>query len=193
MLVAYEEGPLLLVLNVEIVVDGDLVVLPWVRLGELLHKLLVLLCGGLVAREKVQHNFDLDGNIPFNIANILFYFNPYLNNWIISARFNKSQIWKILPGLEFEILDRAVGNNFVTWTNLDEIFHLSFYTLGFWTRVCVNNLSRSQIWYKKGLNVKTKIQMKNEYIKSIQYLKYWVLIILCPVFILCSVWNLDTI
>ncbi len=70
-------------------------------------------------------------NIPFNIANILFYFNPYLNNWIISARFNKSQIWKILPGLEFEILDRAVSDNFVTWPNLDEIFHLSDYTFRF--------------------------------------------------------------
>ena len=92
-LVANEEGPLLLVLNVEIVIDGDLVILPRVSLGELLHKLLVLLSSGLVAREEVQHNFDLDGrNIPFNIANILFYFNPYLNNWIISARFNKSQI-----------------------------------------------------------------------------------------------------
>ena len=60
MLVANEEGPLLLVLNVEIVVDGDLVVLPRVSLGELLHKLLVLLSSGLVAREEVQHNFDLD-------------------------------------------------------------------------------------------------------------------------------------
>ena len=61
MLVANEEGPLLLVLNVEIVVDRDLVVLPRVSLGELLHKLLVLLSSGLVAREEVQHNFDLDG------------------------------------------------------------------------------------------------------------------------------------
>ena len=60
MLVANEEGPLLLVLNVEIVVDRDLVVLPRVSLGELLHKLLVLLSSGLVAREEVQHNFDLD-------------------------------------------------------------------------------------------------------------------------------------
>ena len=61
MLVSDEEGPLLLVLNVEIVVDRDLVVLPRVSLGELLHKLLVLLSSGLVAREEVQHNFDLDG------------------------------------------------------------------------------------------------------------------------------------
>ena len=74
MLVANEEGPLLLVLNVEIVVDRDLVVLPRVSLGELLHKLLVLLSSGLVAREEVQHNFDLDrGKISLLILRT-FYF-----------------------------------------------------------------------------------------------------------------------
>ena len=73
-LVSDEEGPLLLVLNVEIVVDRDLVVLPRVSLGELLHKLLVLLSSGLVAREEVQHNFDLDrGKISLLILRT-FYF-----------------------------------------------------------------------------------------------------------------------
>lgn len=58
-LVPDKEGPLLLVLDVEIVVNGDLVVLSRVGLGQLLDKLLVFLSRGLVAGEKIQHNFDL--------------------------------------------------------------------------------------------------------------------------------------
>ena len=58
-LVSDEESPFLLVLDVEIVVNGDLVVLPRVSLGQLLDKLLVFLSSGLVAGEKIQHNFDL--------------------------------------------------------------------------------------------------------------------------------------
>ena len=45
-----------MVLDVEVVVDGDLVVLVLVRLGQRQHERLVLVRREVVAREEVQHD-----------------------------------------------------------------------------------------------------------------------------------------
>ena len=55
-MVADEEGPLAVVLDVEVVVDGDLGVLLGVRLRQRHHERLVLVRREVVAGEEVEHD-----------------------------------------------------------------------------------------------------------------------------------------
>ena len=49
-----------MVLHVEVIIDGNTLVLPRVRFGHLIDKGLVLLGGEVVARKEVEYHLNLD-------------------------------------------------------------------------------------------------------------------------------------
>ena len=57
--ISNEKGPLLLILNVEIIINGYLCILPWVSFGQLLYELLVIFCCRLISRKEIQNYFNL--------------------------------------------------------------------------------------------------------------------------------------
>ena len=74
---SYKEGPLSLILYMEVIVDRDPVILPRVILGQGLNEQLVKIGCRMIAREKVETDLNL-------------------YNWIFPTWFNQTQIYKTI-------------------------------------------------------------------------------------------------